>query len=83
MDNSAALSPRILTPFNYIDWREDMQISLHNKGLYMMTMGREVEPRKYVEKSKFLNKIDESFCFMCIHISGDLLFHLEGLRTPM
>ena len=47
-----------------------------------MTMGREVGPQQYVEKSKFLNRLDESFNFMCIHISRELLFHLEGLRTP-
>ena len=46
-----------------------------------MTMGREVDPKQYVEKSKFLNRIDEAFGFMCIHISRELLFHLEGLGT--
>ena len=59
-----------------------MQIILRNKGLYRVTMGREVEPQENLEKSKYLNKIDESFRFMCIHISIELLFHLKGLRTP-
>ena len=45
-------------------------------------MGREFKPQQYVEKSKFLNRLDESFSFMCIHISRELLFHLEGLRNP-
>ena len=57
MENSTPLSPRILTPFNYIDWREDMQISLHNKGMHRMKMGKEVEPHNYIEKSNFLNKL--------------------------
>ena len=82
MENSATLSPKILTPFNYIDWREYMQIALCNKRLFRMTMGIEVEPQQHVEKSKFLNHLDEAFGFMCIHISRDILFHLEGLRTP-
>ena len=59
-----------------------MQIALRNKGLFRMTMGREVEPQQYVEKNKFLNRLDEAFDFMCIQIFLDLLFHLEGLRTP-
>ena len=59
-----------------------MQVSLRKLGLFRMTMGRETEPHKYVEKNKFLNRLDESFSFMCTHISQDLLFHLEGLRTP-
>ena len=42
-------------------------------------MGREDEPQQYVEKSKFLNWLDEAFDFMCIHMYRDLLFHLEGL----
>ena len=59
-----------------------MQGVLCNKVLFRMTMGREVEPQQYVEKNKFLNWLDEAFKFMFIHISRDLLFHLEGLKTP-
>ena len=44
-------------------------------------MGKETEPQQYVEKKKNLNRLDEAFSFMCTHISWDLLFHLEGLRT--
>ena len=58
-----------------------MQVSLHKLGLFRMTMGREAEPQHYFEKNKFLNRLDEAFGFMCIHISQDLLFHLEGLKT--
>ena len=47
-----------------------------------MKMGRQVEPQQYVEKSKFLNRLDEAFGFMCIHIYRELLFHLEGIKTP-
>ena len=46
-----------------------------------MTMGRKIEPQQYVKKNKFLNSLDEAFAFMCTHISRDILFHLEGLRT--
>ena len=82
MENSNPLVPRILTPFNYMDWREYMQISLHNKSLHSVTMGKEVEPQATIEKSKYLNKLDEAFDFMCTHISKELLFHLNGLKTP-
>ena len=43
---------------------------------------REIEPQQYVKKNNFLNSLDETFGFMCTHISRDILFHLEGLRTP-
>ena len=58
-----------------------MQIMLHNTGLYRVTMGKEVEPQQPLEKSKYLNKLDESFGFMCIHIYKEFLFHLDGLKT--
>ena len=45
-------------------------------------MGKEIEPQQYVEKKKILNRLVEAFSFMCTHISWDILFHLEGLRTP-
>ena len=59
-----------------------MKFSLRNKCLYRMTIEREVELQQYIEKSKFLNRLDEAFDFKCIHISRELLFHIKGLRTP-
>ena len=79
--DSLALVPQILTPFNYVDWRENMQVSLHKLGLFRMTMGWEIEPHHPTEKNKFLNQLDESFGFLCTHISWYLLFHLVGLKT--
>ena len=35
-----------------------------------------------MRKNKFLNRLDEEFGFLCTHISRDLLFHIEGLKTP-
>ena len=29
-----------------------------------------------------MNWLDEAFGFMCIHISREFLFNLEGLKTP-
>ena len=58
-----------------------MQVSLCKLGLFRMTMGIETEPQHHVEKNKFLNQLDEVVGFMCTHISWDLFFNLEGLRT--
>ena len=78
----STLVHQILTSFNYVDWREDMQVFLRKLGLCRMKMGREIEPHRPTEKNKFLNRLDEAFGFLCNHISRDLLFHLEGLKTP-
>ena len=56
MDSQPSI-PWILTPFNYVDWREDMEFSLHNKGYFRITLGREVEPHHLVEKKKFLKPL--------------------------
>ena len=73
MENSIGLTPRILTPFNYMDSREDMHIVLCNKGMYKVTMGKEVEPQQPLEKLKYLSNLDEEFYFMSIHIYRDLI----------
>ena len=44
-------------------------------------MDTEVEPGSTIEKSRFLNKKDESFGFLCISISQELLFHITDLKT--
>ena len=45
-------------------------------------MGKYTEPHHPTEKNKLLNRLDEAFGFLCSHISRDLLFHLEELKTP-
>ena len=59
-----------------------MQIVFHKKGLYRVVIGKEVEPQHPLEKSKYLTKLDEAFGFMCIHISMEFLFHIDGLKNP-
>ena len=79
MDSS---SSNILTPFNYHQWKEDIEISFFSKGLYKVTMGKDLEPNAAVEKSKYWNKLDEMYGFLCLSISKDLLFHISGFNTP-
>ena len=45
-------------------------------------MFKEVKPQQPLENLKYLNKLDEYFGFMCIHISRVLLFYIYGLKTP-
>ena len=80
--DSLLSTPRILTPFNYIDWRADMQLALRKHGYFQIILGREAEPHHPIEKNNFMNRLDEALGYLCTHISIDLLFCLEGLRTP-
>ena len=58
-----------------------MEILLRVKGLYKVTMEIEVDPNAAVEKIEWHNRKDEAYGLLCLSISRDLLFHLDGL-TP-
>ena len=59
-----------------------MEILLREKCLYMVTMETEVEPNVAVGKIKWHNRRDEAYGLLCLSISRDLLFHLDGLTSP-
>ena len=59
-----------------------MQLDLCKHGYHRIIHGWEVEPHQPVEQNKFLNYCDEAFWYLCTYISRDILFHVEGLRTP-
>ena len=79
MDQSQKI---ILTPFNFFEWKVEMEILLREKGLYRVTMATEVEPNAAKEKIKWHNGRDEAYGLLCLSISRDLLFHLDGLTSP-
>ena len=60
----------------------EIEILLRVKGLYRVTMATEVEPNVAVEKIKCHNRRDEAYGLLCLSISRDLLFHLDGLTSP-
>ena len=79
MDQSQRI---ILTPFNLFEWKDEMEILLRDKGIYILTMATEAEPNATVEKIKWHNKKDEAYGLLCLSISRDLLFHLHGMTSP-
>ena len=76
MDQSQKI---ILTPFKLFEWKEEMEILLREKGLYRVTMEIEAEPNVATENIKWHNRRDEAYGLLCLSISRDLLFHLDGL----
>ena len=79
MDQSQKI---ILTLFNLFEWKEDMEIMLRAKGLYKVTMETEAEPNAAAKKIKWHNMRDEAYGLLCLSISRDLIFHLDGLTSP-
>ena len=70
------------TPFNYHQWKGDIEIQLREKGLYRVTMDTKIEPNHVVDKARYWNKMDETFGFLCLSISKDLHFHVTVLKNP-
>ena len=75
MDQSQKI---ILTPFNFFEWKVEMEIFLRVKGIYRMNMETEAEPNAAAEKIKWHNKRDEAYGLLCLSIFRDLLFHIDG-----
>ena len=79
MDQSQKI---ILTPFNFFEWKSEMEILWREKCLYRVTMATEAEPNAAAEIIKWHNKRNEAYGLLCLSISKDLLFHLDGLTSP-
>ena len=45
-------------------------------------MATEEDPNAATEKIKWHNRRDEAYGLLCLSISRDLLFHLDGLTSP-
>ena len=71
----------LLTPLNYHQWKEDMEMQLRSKRLFRHTMETEAEPIHYVDKEKYWNRLDEAYGCLCLSIPRDLLFYVNGLQT--
>jgi hypothetical protein len=83
-DNRKMKFPKefILTPYNYFAWKEIIIIHLRMRGLYKLTLNTDTKPTSTIEKSKYLNQMDEAFRTICSLISPYLLFHISSCKTP-
>ena len=79
MDSPSSI---ILIPFNYHEWKSKICTLLCSKGLYRVTLALENEPNVVIEKAKWHNRLDEAYGLLCLSISPDLVFHVDGLTTP-
>ena len=43
----------ILTPFNFFEWKYEMEILLREKGIYMVTMETKEHPNVFAKKIKW------------------------------
>ena len=55
---------------------------MKSKILYRVTMGTETEPNSVVEKSKYINRLDDAFKMLYLSILRDLLFHVDNMAYP-
>jgi hypothetical protein len=82
-DNGKMEFPKefILKPYNFFAWKDKMIMHLRSRGLYRLTMNTKEEPTSTLEKSKYLNQMDEAFITICSLISLELLFHITSCKT--
>ena len=45
-------------------------------------MATDPDPNAAVEKIKWHNRRDDAYGILCLSISRDLLFHLDGMTSP-
>ena len=55
---------------------------MRSKGLYRVTMETKFDPNAASENIKWNNRRDDMYGLLCLNISIDLLFHLDGLLNP-
>jgi hypothetical protein len=72
----------VLTPYNYFAWKEKIAIHLQTRGLYRLSLNIDTKPTPSIEKSKYLNRMDEALGTICSLICLDLLFHISSCKTP-
>jgi hypothetical protein len=70
-DNEKMEFPKefILTLYNLFVWKENMIMHLPRRGLYRLTMNTKAKPTSSIEKSKYLNRMNEAFKTICSLIS--------------
>ena len=65
-----------LTPFNYHQWKVDMVVMLRTKGLFRLIEEAKEEPDSDKDKSKYMNRLDETHGHLLSLVSKDLWFHI-------
>jgi hypothetical protein len=59
-----------------------MEDLLRSKGLYRITLGKEIAPTDDDKKSKWDNRIGEARGLIGMSFSPDLRYHLQGIEDP-
>jgi hypothetical protein len=76
-------SDPLLTNTKYFQWKSHMEDLLRSKGLYHITIGKELEPTNDEKKIKWENRNDEGCGLIGMSISPNLMFHLQGIDDPV
>ena len=78
----ASTNNLLLTSMNYFQWKPHMEDLLRSKGLYQITLGKEIEPTDADKKVKWANRNDEANGLIKMSISHDLRFDLQSIDQP-
>ena len=70
-----------LTPFNYHQWKEYMEVLLRTKKLFRLTEETKAVPILNHDKEKYLIRLDKAHGYLFSSVSRDLRFHIQVLKT--
>ena len=81
MENTSIV---LLTSTNYFQWKSHMEDLLRRKRIYIITLGTKTGPTDDEAKAvKWDNKNDQACGLIGMPIYLDLIFHLDGLYSPI
>jgi hypothetical protein len=72
----------ILTQYKFFAWKETMIMHISGRGLYLLTMKKNTKTTSAIEKSRYLNGMDQAFGTICSLISPEVVFHIYSCKTP-
>jgi hypothetical protein len=74
----------LLTNTNYFQWKSHIEGLSRSKGIYKITLGIETAPTNDEAKvAKWASKNYQACGLIGLSISLDLIFHLDGLDSPV
>ena len=74
---------KVLTPYNYHEWKQAVSNQLMSIGLLRMILGQDLElATSVVERRKWFDRRDKALGFLRSTISNDFLYHIASCTHP-
>ena len=72
----------LLSPFNYVDWKQKMNIYLKRQCLFDVSIGALSKPNYYEEKIDWLNNCDRAYGIFFLAMSPNIHHLIDSVEYP-